>query len=725
MQHERESTPTSSGEPVGGGQRDAAGPGAPGALGAPGSTHAEATRPPRSRSTPPRPSPRRVLHLRRLARVPVCATSLPPAPDAVTTSDEAEAPEEAPASEGPSMPDVDVRQVVEALGARVFALDDLADDERRVQEHGERLRVVRAMLRGSTASDALRDAGLEGRRTTRWAQKLYARWKETGSVLDGRITRVPTSRVLTTEIKALILLKWNGRRKANARAVWRMVRDQIQALRTAATEEGRAVELVEPQYETVKKFLAQLPKSLHLVRDGGMAAWTKLGRPFIDYEPSEYANHIAQIDHCRLAIWVRIEVAPGVWEARVVWITVVLDVHSRAVLGYQLSTRVPDQWTMALALRHAILKKDDPQWPMCGVPEVLVPDQGADFMSHAAARLAEGLGIRLEPTPPYYPDMKAEIERFFGTLNSFLSQLVGFMPADGRSAGAAAKRVPMLLTLQELRGEVARFLTEYHTRDHGGIGGEQPAARWVDTVRHLALPDTPEDLNVLLLKDDVVRTVTKGGIRFTLRRKEKLPPENMLPSVDDRDLREVEFVRGGRYWTPELMDYLGQEVRLRYNPEDLDSVLVYSATTGERLCEAWLIDYTHSRYTKEYIKRLRAGYRKGLRERTTAYVKEVERDDRRSAAERDRVRKLAQQLATGRAASASGTATTGAAAATGGTAKTGSAAKKAKTANKAGSAKTAGRAGAKTPKGGESREAKDDVADLVASMDRRARGKAG
>jgi transposase InsO family protein len=576
-------------------------------------------------------------------------------------------------------------------GIRSLDLDDFAGDLDRAEELGQRTCVVRAMLRGLSAREALIEARLPETRV-RWAQKLLKTWNETQRLTDGRWERVPERTVLTPEVVQLLLLIWNGRRRAGARAVWRRLKRAIQAYRERAAAVGLHVEVAVPSYETVRAYIRDLPKSLKLVRDGGMAEWTKHGRPFVDYEPSDYANHVAQIDHCRLKIWIRVEVKPGVWAARVVWFTVVFDVHSRAVMGYQLSTRYPDQWTMALALRHAILPKADPNWPTRGIPEILVPDQGADFMSHAAARLCRALGITVEPTPPYYPDMKAELERFFGTVNSYLAELVGFMPADGRSPGAAAKRVPMLLTLSELRAEIERFLVEYHARPHSGIDNEAPAVRWLDTVRHLALPASEEDLNVLLLKDDVKRIVTKGGIRFTAAWQELSPPPDALPAVDDRDVHPVKFQRRGRYWAPELMDYLGEEVRLAYNPEDLASVLVYSATTGERLCEAWLLEGRQPRATKNRVVALRNGYRKKLKERTAAYVKEVEKDDRRSARANEEARELSREI-TGRKRKAQGVSAT----------------------------ESAGRADATAPV---TSTDDADVAALAADIERRARGEA-
>ncbi|GJG85502.1 hypothetical protein tb265_06830 [Gemmatimonadetes bacterium T265] len=528
-------------------------------------------------------------------------------------------------------------------------LTAIAEDLDRTETVGLHLRLVRAMQRGATARGALTDVGLDPTRV-RWAQKLFMRWQRTGSVVDGRWERrgkrPAEHRVVTPTLEQIILLKWNGRRKANVRAVWRMVRDAVRREVERAAAAGESVEgLVVPSYHSVYRYLERLPASVRRVRDEGLTAWDKHGRPFLDYDPATHANHIAQIDHTRLDLWIRVEVRGGVWEARAVWLTVVLDVFSRALLGYVLSTKVPDAWTTALALRHAILPKADAAWPMCGIPEVLVPDHGKDFMAGDTARLTRGLGIRLEPTPPYYPNLKAEVERFFGTLTSFLSELVGYMPADGHSAGAAAKRIPMLLTFAQLRAELERFFAEYHARPHDGLDGDAPAARWREAV-HLALPPSEEDLNVLLLKDDAVRVVTKEGIRFTAKSRVLVA----RPGSARGEEEELVDVRGGRYWAPALMDYWKREVRVRYNPEDLDSILVYDAETGDRVCEAWIMGFAHSKYGALEVKRFRVGYRHDLKARTTAYAEEVARDDRRSARAYDEAQALAQRLASEAAA---------------------------------------------------------------------------
>jgi len=58
------------------------------------------------------------------------------------------------------------------------------------------------------------------------------------------------------------------------------------------------------------------------------------------------------------------------------WLTVILDDHSRVIAGYAVFLGDPTAAQTALALRQAISRKSDPQWPVCGIPATLYSDHG-------------------------------------------------------------------------------------------------------------------------------------------------------------------------------------------------------------------------------------------------------------------------------------------------------------------------------------------------------------
>jgi transposase InsO family protein len=61
------------------------------------------------------------------------------------------------------------------------------------------------------------------------------------------------------------------------------------------------------------------------------------------------------------------------------WLTVILDDHSRAVAGYAVYLEAPSALQTALALRHAIWRKTDPAWVVCGLPQMLFTDHADEI----------------------------------------------------------------------------------------------------------------------------------------------------------------------------------------------------------------------------------------------------------------------------------------------------------------------------------------------------------
>jgi putative transposase len=135
-------------------------------------------------------------------------------------------------------------------------------------------------------------------------------------------------------------------------------------------------------------------------------------------------------------------------------------------------------------MRHAILAKDRKGWTNKGVPEIVQPDCGKDFKSHAVAVSFAYLGIYLDFDPPHYPNRKGKIERFFLTLDrGCLRALPGQMEAVGRSSTSAERWLGTLLTRAQLYKEIENYIVEdYHQRTHSETG-RKPAEHWEQSVR--------------------------------------------------------------------------------------------------------------------------------------------------------------------------------------------------------------------------------------------------
>lgn len=200
--------------------------------------------------------------------------------------------------------------------------------------------------------------------------------------------------------------------------------------------------------------------------------------------------------------------------------------------------------------------------------------------------------------------------------------LPGHMAAIGVTKGAAIKHVAELLELQDLRKEIISFIVEnYHQRTHSETG-RKPTEMWEETVL-LRMLECEDALNALLLKSDKTRKVEGYGITLTICGMQ------------------------GDYWAPPLVEYSGQYVQVRYNPDDRRSILAYSSDTGEFICEASLMGQPDSQHTIEDVKRVGKQFRQGLLARMSEYAKKAEEFDRpyKEAEQRKRASQIAQEQA--------------------------------------------------------------------------------
>lgn len=258
------------------------------------------------------------------------------------------------------------------------------------------------------------------------------------------------------------------------------------------------------------------------------------------------SNEMWQADHTVLDILVLDDAGDPVRP----WLSVVLDDHSRAIPGYFISLDAPSALNTALALRHAIWRKPNPEWIVSGIPEQLYVDNGSDFISEHIEQACITLKIRLIHSMPGRPRGRGKIERVFRTINDmFLPDLPGHLIA-GKPLSAPA------LTLDELRARFETFVCNvYHCRPHGSTG-EPPIIRWPKGGFLPAMPDSLEQLDMLLVHVPRPRKVLRDSIRLM----------------------------GRRYVEPTLAAFVGEQVEAVYDPRDLTEIHVYHQ--GRFVCRA-------------------------------------------------------------------------------------------------------------------------------------------
>jgi putative transposase len=288
---------------------------------------------------------------------------------------------------------------------------------------------------------------------------------------------------------------------------------------------------------------------------------------------AERPNEVWLADHTPINLWVRGDAGEPIRP----WLTAILDDYSRAVAGYRFSVQPPSTEQTSLTLRQAIWRKADPRWHVCGIPDTFYTDNGGDFTSRHLEQVSADLKMGLVFSWPGHPRGRGKIERLFQTLDQlFLCTLPGYSPTGLPSSD-------VLLSLDELDARFLRFLLEdYHGRRHSETG-MAPRDRWEAGGFLPRMPDSLEQLDLLLLTVAAGRTIHRDGIRF-------------------QELRYLDLT---------LAAYVGETVTIRYDPRDMAEIRVFYH--DQFLCRAICQELAGEEISLKEIIRARSERRRELR----------------------------------------------------------------------------------------------------------------
>jgi putative transposase len=325
----------------------------------------------------------------------------------------------------------------------------------------------------------------------------------------------------------------------------------------------------QPSYWMVSDLIRRLPASLVTLAHRGGKVYSET-YDLVHRREAAKPNAIWQADHSQLDILLLKEDGSTAKP----WLTIVIDDHSRAISGYYLAFDPPSSLRTSLALRQGIWRKEDSRWPVCGIPEVLYTDNGSDFTSHHLEQVAADLKIRLVFSIPGKPRGRGRIERFFRTVNEmFLCDLDGYT----RRSRAEAR-----LTLPKLEEGFRTFLLDrYHRSSRDGA--PSPIERWETDGFLPRMPDSLDQLDLLLMREVRARKVRQDGIHF----------------------------EGLRFLSTTLAAYVGEAITIRFDPRDMGEIRVFHQ--DKFLCQAVAADLAGSAVPLREILRARNRRRQELR----------------------------------------------------------------------------------------------------------------
>ena len=426
----------------------------------------------------------------------------------------------------------------------------------------ERFEIVRPFLEEGVP---LTTIARETQRDISTLRRWVARYRQQGLVGLARRERADDGqrRIVTREMEQLIEGLALQKPPLSAAAIHR----QVVALANNTNQKP-------PCYALVHQIVHKLPANLVTFAHRGSKAYANRFEMIYRREASR-SNEIWQADHTPLDIFVLREGA----DPTKPWLTIIIDDYSRAIAGYFLSFDAPSAMQTSLALRQAIWRKSDARWQVCGIPEILYTDNGSDFRSNHLEQVAADLKIRLVFSTPGKPRGRGRIERFFKTINQvLLCALPGYQPPGGTMRGKPQ------LTLSELEAHLHNFLlTDYHQRPHSQTKFS-PKERWESGGFLPQMPESLEQLDLLLLTVARPRRVHADGIHFL----------------------------GMRYVDSTLAGFIGEDVILRYDPRDIAEVRLFHQ--NRFLCRAVCQELAGETMTLREITQARNQQRRDLRQ---------------------------------------------------------------------------------------------------------------
>lgn len=256
----------------------------------------------------------------------------------------------------------------------------------------------------------------------------------------------------------------------------------------------KSMQLAMPTISTMRSVLKGIPKEeVYASRYGQEAARHKY-RTSIGSSYADSPLEVYEIDHTRLDFIV-VDEETGL-EVDRPWLTLVIDRFSRCIAGFYIGFEPPSHATVAAALKHAIMPKTNlhgsinGNWPVYGIPKMLVVDNGLEFHGKALKELCAEIGMSISFCPRKKGWAKGTVERAVGTLNRNLSEMV----PSGRTFHSVAERgdydsgANASVSLDAVRIAAEKYIVDvYHETYHRGIHCK-PLQRWVEYVNDVDIP---------------------------------------------------------------------------------------------------------------------------------------------------------------------------------------------------------------------------------------------
>lgn len=326
-----------------------------------------------------------------------------------------------------------------------------------------------------------------------------------------------------------------------------------------AKKQGIDAEL--PSVRTFVNWVSKIPDPVLMYFRYGEKAMKDNALPYVHREYADlHANDIWVSDNHTFDIMI----TDGEKPMRV-YLTAFLDIRSRKIMGHYVTT-APSADATLYALRQGIEKY--------GVPKRILTDNGREFLTFDIGgrgfrkkgseqdpeTIMERLGIDFHTA--LVKNARAKIiERTFRTVKEefsklFLSYTGGNVLEKPERLKTVVKDVNKLTALEDFREYVKTYIEKvYNVRENNGyeMRGRSPNEVYKATLVEVRKA-SKEVLDIMLLRSTRLQKVTRAGVKLKFYDK------------------EVFFISDEL-----ILNHQGEQVFVRYNPENLAEVRVYDS----------------------------------------------------------------------------------------------------------------------------------------------------
>lgn len=265
---------------------------------------------------------------------------------------------------------------------------------------------------------------------------------------------------------------------------------------------------------------------------------------------------MVQMDHTKVDVIIRD--ANGLPLMRP-WLTVIIDLKSRIVLGYYLALHPPSAVSVAMALLSACYPKTsqplmlgggkDTLHRFWGTPETIGTDNAAEFTSDAFEAALNYYKIDLLLRPIGKKHYGGHVERLIGTLMGKAHMLPGTTYSNVLTRAEYDSAKESAMTYKQCCQWLADQVAIYHGRAHEGLGRKAPSEVWDEEMAKFGpgfVPPIPGDFRTFTMDffPSIQRTVQAKGVEFN----------------------------GEFYASSVIRRLVGQRLTFKYNPMNLGKI---------------------------------------------------------------------------------------------------------------------------------------------------------